>query len=568
MENLKAAWILNEMADLLELKGENPFKISAYRRGADILEGLREPLPLIAAEKRLTQLPGIGEALARDIQEILERDTCSLHEELLEEVPRGLIQLLDVPGIGPKKALLFYREMNISTISQLEEAAKKKRLRHLKGIGAKTEFQILNGIQRLRSRPGSILLEQGLAIGELLIEKLKSQPEVEDLSLVGGVRRREELMEAVEILLSTEERERVLEAFHLLPGIQKIERKENGSIEMLLREGFPIHVYTALPEEYPYRLHQLTGSKKHLSQLKEWAKERGMGYRREGLYRGEEVLAISSEEEIYSSLKIPYILPELRQGNKEITMAKEGLLPESISFEDIKGDLHVHTSWSDGGHTIEEMVERAIELGYSYMAICDHSPSLTVASGLSSDRLEEQMERIDELQEIYAPFTILKGVEVDIKRDGSLDHPQEVLQAMDLVVASIHIGLKDDRERITSRVLKAMENPLVHIIAHPTGRILGYREPSQVHIERILEAAKEYNKVLEINVAPDRLDLAHDYIRKAKEMEIRLAINTDAHAVSHLDYMRAGVAYARRGYLEARDVINTYDLDRLLESLS
>ncbi len=570
MENLRVAWILKEIADLMELKGENPFKIRAYRQGSERIEGLSEPLIDIYQEDRLQQLPGIGNRLSQIITEILEEGESSFYQQLKEEIPRGLIDLLDVSGIGPKKALLFHQKLGISDLSELEAAAQSRRLRALKGIGSKTELRILEGIDRLRSREGKVVLGLALKVGMDLVKKLKHQPFIHHISLVGETRRRKELVEGVELLISSEEPDLVLEGFSgLHPLVEVIDRWEDGAT-LKLREGLKVTLRVVSESDYWLRLLFETGSSAHLESLQELADESGFELNHSGLVdikKGKQVHP-EAEEDIYQAFDLPYIIPELREGWGEIRAAREKGLPDPITADRIRGDLHLHTTWSDGGNSIKEMAEAAQKRGYQYLAICDHSPSLQIAGGLSRARLEEQIKRIEELNASFQDFRILTGVEVDINSDLSLDHPEEILSKLDVVVASIHTGFRQDEDQLTARLLKAVENDNVDIIGHPSGRLLGRRAPYSINLDLVLEAAAWEGKVLEINASPDRLDLSAEYIKKARDLGIKLAINTDAHSISQLDYMQLGVAYARRGWLEAVDVINTLSLPELMDFLS
>lgn len=569
MKNLQLSWILREIADLLELKGDNPFKIRAYRNAAHQVEHLPIDIGELGAEGRLREIRGIGPALEKKIDEWLSTGQMTYYNKLREEVPPGLLDLSTIPGLGPRLVVTLHRELGIESIDDLETAARGRKVRQVKGIGGKTEMAILRGIEMWRRRGGQALAYMARPITIELARRLATLVGVVRAELVGGLRRRQETVASGDILVVAEDPAPVVAAFCELPIIEEIKDRQDNSAAVTLTSGLEMNLYCASPEEYPTARQQFTGSGDHNRRLEELAKKAGLALKPAGLFSSsEDRMPVADEADVYRICGLPFIEPELREDRGEVEAALEGRLPCLIKEEDIQGDLHVHSHWSDGTTSIRAMAEALRERGRKYMAICDHSRSLAIARGLSLERLGKQREEVRQLNEDLEGFRILTGVEVDILADGRLDYPDEVLAEMDVVVASIHTGFNQTGEKITERILAAIQNPHVDIIAHPTGRLLGRREPLEVDVERIIEEAARTGTILEINAYPDRLDLNEIHARWAKEAGVLLAINTDAHAPDQLDYLEYGVGVARRAWLEPKDVINCRPWEELEEILA
>lgn len=570
MKNFEVAFIFSDIADILEIKGENFFKVRAYRKAAHVISNLPADLQDIVKEGCLEEIEGIGKALSGKIREILSTGTCRFYEDLKKEFPRGLVAMLRIPGLGAKKIKIIYDALHISSIDELEQAAISHRLRALPGMGVKTEQAVLKGIKMLRGEAGKTLLSTGLALAEDMVSMLKTMPEVEEIDIAGSLRRRKELIGDIDILASSNKPDDVIEGFLRLPGVNEILARGSTKASVRLDLGIQADLRVVEPRFFHCALQYLTGSKEHNAKLRSIFQQKGFKLNEYGIYeeKNGEVFYPESETEIYNFLKMQYIVPELREDRGELEAAMEGRLPVLLERQDIKGDLHVHTDWSDGNNSIEAIVAAAKSMGYEYIAITDHSKSLKIAGGLDEKRLREQMEVIKKLNSEIEGLRILSGIEVDILSNEIMDFDDEILSKLDVVVASIHSGFKQDREKLTRRIIAACENPHVDIIAHPTGRMLGKRDPYDVDMDLVLKAAARTNTILEINSSPDRLDLDDMMARRAKDMGVKIAINTDAHEKEGLKDMRFGVWNARRAWLEKDDVVNTRPLDTLIKELN
>lgn len=553
----------------MEIKDENPFKIRAYRKAAQNLEALSEDIEDLARKGRLTEIPGIGKDLAAKIMEFLSTGKITDHERLRKDIPPTLLELLSIPGVGPKKAKLFYERLGIKSIRELEEAAKKGMLAGLPGVGAKTEEKIRKGISLWRKSRERRSLGRILPLAQEIIAKLSEAPSVKKISAAGSLRRMKDTVKDLDILVVSTEPMDVMNRFVSLPFVMEVLGMGPTKSSILTNEAFQIDLRVVPEESFGAALQYFTGSKNHNIHLRQIAIKRGLKVSEYGVFKeNDERVAGYTEEEVYQALGLPWIPPELREDRGEIEAALEGRLPKLIEVTDIKGDLHVHSKWSDGGHSIDELVQKALERGYQYIAITDHSKSLGVARGLDEERLLKQIEEIRDVQERYPNIKILAGIEVDILQDGSLDLPDEVLSKLDIVIASVHSAFNMSQEEMTRRILKALSNPHVDILGHPTGRLIEEREGYKVDIMAVIQKAKEENVALEINAFPQRLDLNDINAKIAKEMGVKLAINTDAHTWGQFDFMVFGVATARRGWLEKEDVINAWETERLLSWLS
>lgn len=556
MRNQEVAELLYEIADLLELKGESVYRIIAYREAARNIEHLMEPIEALDAEDRLEEIPRVGEALSKKIHEFLSTGTLRYRDELRKEFPPGLIAIQDVPGVGPRTAMLLYKELKIESIEELEKAAKEHRLRGLPRLGEKAEEKILKGISMLKSMSGRLLLGIALPAAEEVVGLLGKAADVEKISPAGSIRRMRETIGDIDILVASGKPESVMNAFTTLPIVKEVIQVGETKATILSTSNLQIDLRVVAPESWGAALQYFTGSKPHNIRLRDMALKRGWKINEYGVFEGEKRMGGETEEGIYEMLGLQYIQPEMREDQGEVELAARGELPELVELGDIRGDIHAHSTWSDGNNSIAEMASAARDRGYDYLAICDHSKSLGVAGGLSEEDFSEQSEEIGRVSE-ELDFKILAGVEVNILSDGTLDLADGVLSDFDVVVAGIHTGFNQSMEKITGRIVSAMENEHVDIISHPTGRLIERRSPYEVDIERIIRVASETETVLETNAAPERLDLRDVDAKRAKESGVRIAISTDAHSIDTLDYMRYGVATARRGWLEARDVINT-----------
>lgn len=569
MKNFEVAFIFYDIADILEIKGENFFKIRAYRKAAHTIENLPMDVEDLAGESRLQEIEGIGKALEEKIREIINTGTCRYYEELKKDFPRGLVEMLKIPGLGTKKIKVIYDNLGISSIEELEKAARAHKIRELPGMGVKTEQSILKGIQTLKGQGDRVQLAIALPVANRIMEILSGMKEVSKVAIAGSLRRRKEMVKDIDIVVATEAAETLVENFLKLPIISRVLAEGLSKVSVVLNAGIQVDLRLVKPQEFYSALQHFTGSKEHNTKLRSLALKMGYKLNEYGIFEkeGDGVFCPKSETELYSKLDMPYIIPELREDRGEIEAALQDGLPDLVKLEDIRGDLHLHSDFSDGVSSIEEMVKKAKELGYEYIAITDHSKSLKVARGLDESRLRQQLELIKGINERVKGIRILTGIEVDILPDGSLDFDDDILKELDVVIASIHSGFKQDKTTITSRIVNACHNRYVNIIAHPTGRLLGRREPYDVDMDEVFEAAAKTGTVLEINSSPDRLDLNDVNVKRAAEMGIKIAINTDAHGTEALSDMMYGVWVARRGWLAAENIINTYSLEQLLEFL-
>jgi DNA polymerase (family 10) len=568
MKNREIARIFNEIADLLEIKGDNPFRIRAYRRAAQNIEGLSKSVEEIPKEEIL-KVPGIGQDLAGKIQEYIKTGKMQAHEELKHEIPEGLLTLLSVPGLGPKTSKLLYEKLKIKGIEDLERLASEHKLSGLPGIKEKTEENILKGIEMLKRGKERQPIGRVLPIANDILEHLRMKAPVSKIDLAGSLRRWKDTIKDIDILATSDNPKEVMKVFVHLPHVKDVLMHGPTKSTVIIHEDLQVDLRVVEKESYGAALAYFTGSKAHNIRLREMAMKKGLKINEYGIFRekDEKKIGGEKEEDIYKILGLPYIPPELREDQGEIEAAQEGRLPRLIALEDIKGDLHVHSKWSDGSHTFEQLVEAAKEYGYSYIAITDHSKGLGIARGLTGERLLEQKKEINAVNKKLKGFRILHGVEVDIRSDGSLDISDEVLKELDIVVASIHSGFKQPRKQLTYRLVSAMKNPYVSIIAHPTGRLIGERDAYDVDMDEILTIAKKTGTAIEINAYPLRLDINDTYAKRAKEMGIPIVIATDTHVTNQFDYMRYGVSIARRGWLEKDDVLNTLAVDKLLKRL-
>jgi DNA polymerase (family 10) len=569
LKNLELSQIFEQIAKILKIKGENPFKIRAYEKITLVLENLPIDIETIYHQGGLNNIPGVGAGIAKKIEEFLTTGKLEYYEKLKETIPTGVIELLDIPEVGPKTAKLLYEKLEVDNIEKLERAIKEHQIKDLPGMGEKSETNILRGIELYKRRKERFLLGRALPLAEEMVEILSQLKETNKISFAGSLRRKKETIGDIDILVTSQNPEKIMKTFTSLPQVREILAEGPTKSSIITNDDLHIDVRVVEPISFGAALQYFTGSKAHNIKLRELALKRNLKINEYGVFEVESGnrIAGEKEEEVYQALNLPFIPPELREDRGEIEAAQENRLPQLIGYSQIKGDLHLHTKWSDGAHTIKQMAEAAKKRGYKYIAITDHSQSLKFAGGLIEERLREQVEEIQKLNQELKDFTILSGIEVDIKSNGSLDFSDEILSKLDVVIAAIHSGFKQESKIITERIIKAMQNRFVNIIAHPTGRLIGYRESYQVDINEMMEVAAKIGTILEINSYPERLDLNDIYCRMAKEKGVQLAIETDAHSIEGLTFMDLGVAVARRGWLEEKDIVNTLPLDKLLKRL-
>lgn len=559
MSNAEIARVLDDIAAALEIKGENVFKIRAYYKAAETIANLPEELATLRARGELRKLSGVGAGIAEKIEELLDTGKCTYHEQLQAEFSPALLELLRIPEVGPKTVKLLHEQLGIGSIAELEAAAEAGKLREIRGLGEKTEVNILKGIRQVRRFAERFPLAVVYPLATRIVELLAERAPLEQISPAGSLRRMRDTVRDLDLLVTANDPEQVMEVFVKLPMVREVTMRGPTKASVIAEEGLQVDLRVVTPEEFGAALLYFTGSKEHNVKLREMAVKRKLRINEYGLFEVEtnKRLGGKTEEEMYRLMKLPWIPPEMREDQGEIEAAQRGELPELVELKDVRGDLHVHSKWSDGRATIEAMVKAAQERGYEYVAICDHSPAQGVANGLSVERLRKRQEEIERVRRKFPGMAVLAGTEVDIRADGSLDYPDEVLAELDFVVASVHSGWKSSAQVNTERILRAIANPYVDLIGHPTGRLVGQRDPYEVDIEQVIRAAAKAGVALEIDSHPDRLDLKDSHARLAKEHGVKLVINTDSHSLEGYELLHFGVATARRGWIEPKDVLNT-----------
>ncbi|ADD03394.1 MULTISPECIES: DNA polymerase/3'-5' exonuclease PolX [Thermoanaerobacter] len=563
MDKKEIANILNDIGLLLELKGENPFKSRAYYNAARTIELLEEDIETLVKEDRLKEIKGIGEAINKKITELVLTGKMEYYENLKASIPEGLVEMLKIPGLGPKKIKTIYEKLNITTIRELEYACIENRLVDLPGFGEKTQKKILEGIQFVKQFSGQHLFAEVYTEALKLKEYLDMTKTALVTKIAGSLRRKKEIVKDIDILASASDSSKVMEAFVNYQDVREVIAKGDTKTSVTLKSGINADLRVVTEKEFPYALHHFTGSKEHNTAMRHRAKQMDIKMNEYGLFRGDKLIECKSEEEIFDKLGLLYIPAELRENMGEIEAAEKGELPKLIEEKDIKGVFHVHTTYSDGANTLIEMIETARKLGYKYIGITDHSRSAFYAGGLKEEDLVRQWEEIEKLSKKYNDIVIFKGIESDILPDGSLDYEEEILKQFDFVIASIHSHFRMSKEDMTKRMIKAIENKYTTIIGHVTGRLLLARDSYEIDIYEVIAAAAHYGKIIEINANPYRLDLDWRYVKHAKEKGVKLAICSDAHSIEGLNDVKYGVGIARKGWLEAKDVINTYEVHEI-----
>ena len=568
VHNEDIAVIFDEMADLLEIEEANPFRVRAYRNAARTIRGLgRELGEMVTSGEDLTRLPGIGKDLAAKITEILASGHAKALDELHKEVPASLEALLKIPGLGPKRVKVLYKDLHIKTLKQLETAARRGRLSALPGFGAKTEQRILDAVGAHRSLEKRFLHNVARQYAEPLAQYLQKVSGVNDVVVAGSYRRGKETVGDLDILVTAKANSPVMQKFVAYDEVVEIVSKGTTRATVFLRNGLQVDLRVVEQQSFGAALHYFTGSKAHNIQVRRLGQQRGLKINEYGVFKGEETIAGKTEASVFKAVGLPFIPPELREGRGEIDAARAKRLPKLISREDLQGDLHVHTRATDGNASIEEMALAAKQAGLKYLAITDHSQRLTIVHGLDRKRLQKQLEEIDKVNSKLTGITILKGIEVDILEDGSLDLPDSILSKLDLVIGAVHTKFKVSRKKQTARILRAMDHKYFSILAHPSGRLLEEREAYEVDMPRVIEAARQRGCYLELNSQPQRLDLIDTYCQLAKEQGVLISINSDGHSIKGFDLLDGGISQARRGWLEKDDVLNTRSLRELRKLL-
>ena len=565
------AKVLDEIGDLTELKGENVFRAVTYRAAARAIRDLREPLSKLVEEKRLKEIPKVGPSVAEAIEQLVTTGRSKRHEELQAAVPPGLLTLLRVPGVGPATARTIYDHLKITSIDELEEAAKDHRLLQLPKIQAKTEENILKSIAALKQRTGRSLLHEARAAANEMVAYLRAATGAERISIAGSLRRYRETIGDVDIVVASESAAPIMEAFVRGPTVERILAQGETKSSVVVSRGLQIDLRIVPPASYGAALLYFTGSKEHNVRLRGLALRRKLLLNEYGLYRvgaearGQEIAA-ETEEDVYGALGLDWIPPELREDRGEIDAAAAHALPKLVGVEQVRGDLHTHTSWTDGRDPLADMARRAKAKGYAYLAVTDHSPGLGMTYGLSPERIQARLAEAAGLNAELAPFRIIVGTEVDIRANGKLDYPDEILAKLDIVSASVHSSFAQTREQMTARVTGAMRHPLVTAVSHPTGRLLEKREAHAVDLDAVIAAAVETGTWIEVNGGPERLDLPDTWIRKAIERGATLVTNSDAHAIEELEWMDLAIGTARRGWATEGSIVNTRGLAATMEA--
>ncbi len=601
MENVEIAERLGRIADLLEIRGDNPFKIRAYRNAARTVEGLAEPIAeMVRRGEDLETLPAVGKDMAGYITELVRTGHLRRLESLEKRTPHGAAELVRLEGIGPKKALRLGKELGIRSIDELERALDKGEVEKLAGFGKRSAEKLRQAIRDYRKHRERYKLSDADQLVRPLLDYMRDAPGAREVEVAGSYRRRVETIGDVDILVAARPARPVMEHFTEYPEAVRVESAGTTRGSIVLRNGLHVDLRVVAPESWGAALHYFTGSKAHNIRVRRLGIERGLKINEYGVFRADEGkrkgagkkgakqkakshaggdgrggggvkwirVGGKTEEEVFRAVGMDVVPPELREDRGEVQAALEGKLPDLITIDDIRGDLQLHTTWSDGRDTLEDMVRAARKRGYAYLAVTDHSPAVRVAGGLDPARLEKQWKEIDALARRTRGITILKGMEVDILADGSLDLPDEFIERLDVVVVAVHSRMGMARAKMTDRIIKGISHPGVHILAHPTGRIINRREPYQVDLDAVFEAAAEHGVAVEIDAQPDRLDLSDVFARRARELGVKLAIDSDAHSTGDLRYMRYGVDQARRAWIEKGDVINTMPLARLRKWLA
>ena len=558
-----AAIFVEEYGVLLELSGANAFRVRAYTNAVRALETLAAPLDEMLAAGTLTEVKGIGKSVAELVAEFAETGTARAYEELRAAVPAGLLEMLRVPGLGPRKIIAIREALGVADLDALAEAARAGQLADLKGFGKKTQENILKGIDYIRAHQGRFRADIARASADELLETLAQLPQTERVEVAGSLRRAKETVKDIDFVVSGTDAEAIAAAFVGHPEVEEILAQGETKSSVRLKNGLQADLRVVTAAQFPYVLHHFTGSKEHNVALRARAQARGLKINEYGLYRGEALVECGDEAAFFAAMDLAHIPPELREGMGEIAAAEAGALPELVTAADIRGMLHVHSTYSDGADSLAAMAAAVRARGYEYLGMADHSQSAAYAGGLKPDTVKRQWEEIDRLNEKMAPFRIFKGIESDILTDGALDYDDDILAQFDYTVVSVHSQFNLDRDKMTDRIVRAIEHPAATIVGHLTGRLLLDREGYEVDIDRIVAAAAEHGVAIEINAHPARLDIDWRHVKKARDQGVSIAINTDAHSIGGLDHLPYGIGIGRKGWLRAEDVPNALDADTI-----
>ena len=558
-----AAIFVEEYGVLLELSGANAFRVRAYTNAVRALETLAAPLDEMLAAGTLTEVKGIGKSVAELVAEFAETGTARAYEELRAEVPAGLLEMLRVPGLGPRKIIAIREALGVADLDALAEAARAGQLADLKGFGKKTQENILKGIDYIRAHQGRFRADIARASADELLETLAQLPQTERVEVAGSLRRAKETVKDIDFVVSGTDADAIAAAFVGHPEVKEILARGETKSSVRLKNGLQADLRVVAAAQFPYVLHHFTGSKEHNVALRARAQARGLKINEYGLYRGDALVECGDEAAFFAAMDLAHIPPELREGMGEIAAAEAGALPELVTAADIRGMLHVHSTYSDGADSLAAMAAAVRARGYEYLGMADHSQSAAYAGGLKPDAVKRQWEEIDRLNEEMAPFRIFKGIESDILTDGALDYDDDILAQFDYTVVSVHSQFNLDRDKMTDRIVRAIEHPAATIVGHLTGRLLLEREGYEVDIDRIIAAAAEHGVAIEINAHPARLDIDWRHVKKARDQGVSIAINTDAHSIGGLDHLPYGIGIGRKGWLRAEDVPNALDADTI-----
>ncbi|HOZ61165.1 MAG TPA: DNA polymerase/3'-5' exonuclease PolX [Smithellaceae bacterium] len=560
--------ILEEIATLLELTGENPFKSRAYQNAARNLEKSEVDFDELVKENRLTEIEGIGEAISKKLTELIQTGKLEYYEKLKDSVPPGHLEMLKIPGLGPKKIHALYEQLGVKDVGELEYACLENRLVDLKGFGEKTQDNILAGIAKLKVYKERRLYAEVAVEAEVLLEYLKRDKSILSISIAGSLRRGNETVKDIDILAASKNPEKLGGHFTSYERIETVTANGETKVSVVLKSGINADLRIVTSAEYPYALHHFTGSKEHNTAMRGRAKDMGLKMNEYGLFRGEKNIKCANEEELFATLKLQFIEPELRENMGEIQAAEKNELPKLVEEKDVRGIFHVHTNFSDGGETLENMARAAREMGLQYIGISDHSRSAYYAGGLQIEDIKKQHELIDKFNEKLKPFHIFKGIEADILPDGSLDYDEKTLARFDFVIAAVHSNFNMPAREMTARLKKALQNKYATMLAHPTGRLLLSREPYAVNLEEVIDTAAKFGKAVELNANAHRLDLDWRHCIYAKRKGVKIAINPDAHQIAGLRDVSFGVKIARKGWLSSEDCLNCMSLVRMKEYLA
>ncbi len=569
IHNRDIAEIFNQTADLLEIKGANPFRIRAYRNAARTIKSLSQSAAeWISQDKDLSEYPDIGKDLAGKIAHIVKIGTFDVLEDLKKEIPEELSQLMNISGLGAKRVKQIYHDLDVASLDELKAAIESGQIRELEGFGKKTEENIRQAIERMSGeKAGRTKLALVEEIANDLVNYLNDAKDVKKIDVAGSYRRRKETVQDLDILATCKRGSNIMDHFTDYEDVQKVVSKGKTRSTVLLRSDFQVDLRVVPQVSYGAAMVYFTGSKEHNIAIRKIGVKKKLKINEYGIFKGKKRVAGKTESQVYQKISLKYIEPELREHRGEIEAAQKDQLPDLIEQDDIKGDLHVHSKYTDGHNTIEEMAKAARKMGYRYIAVTDHSQHVSVAGGLKPKELRKQLKEIDKINDKLKDITLLKGTEVDILEDGNLDLPDDILKELDMRVCSIHYKFNLSMKKQTERIIKAMDNPYFNILAHPSGRLINERAPYDIDMEKIMEAAKDKGCLLELNAHPDRLDINDIHCKMAKEMGVKIAISTDAHQIEDLHHMRFGIGQARRGWLESKDVANTRTLKQLKKLL-